>query len=77
MGKIVFNLGKTLDDLKITKNKLAVESKVRPATIAQLVNGESRRIELDTLTNILDALNRFDPNIGIKNIIEYQKSDQN
>ncbi|GGH85120.1 hypothetical protein JOD43_003917 [Pullulanibacillus pueri] len=78
MGKIKFTLGETIEKMgdNITKNKIAVESKVRPATIASLVNGDARRIELDTLINILDALNNLNDGnekIGIHNIIDYEK----
>jgi DNA-binding Xre family transcriptional regulator len=56
---IHFNLAKVLDELVITKNALAVEAKIRPATVASFVNGEVSRIELPTLISMLDALNRF------------------
>jgi DNA-binding Xre family transcriptional regulator len=56
---IHFNLAKVLDELEITKNALAVEAKIRPATVASFVNGEVSRIEIPTLISMLDALNRF------------------
>jgi DNA-binding Xre family transcriptional regulator len=56
---IHFNLAKVLDELVITKNALAVEAKIRPATVASFVNGEVSRIEIPTLISMLDALNRF------------------
>lgn len=55
---IVPKLGKTLEELEITKNALAVEAKVRPATVGDLVSGNARSIQFDTLTAILNALNR-------------------
>jgi DNA-binding Xre family transcriptional regulator len=75
--KIRFNLGRTLDELGITRNKLAVESKTRPATVLDLVSGETKRIEIDTLINLLGALNTIaseqgiNRNITISDIIEY------
>lgn len=69
---IVFTLKKTLNELGITKNKLAVESKIRPATIADIVNGKSKRIELDTLLNILDTLNQFAKEKGIDQEIKVE-----
>jgi DNA-binding Xre family transcriptional regulator len=56
---IHFNLAKVLDELVITKNALAVEAKIRPATVASFVNGEVSRIEIPTLISMLDAINRF------------------
>ncbi|AND39593.1 helix-turn-helix domain-containing protein [Cytobacillus oceanisediminis] len=56
---IVTTLGDTLEELQITKNFLAVESKVRPATIGDLVNGKAKAIQFDTLTAVINALNRI------------------
>ncbi|OMC97840.1 XRE family transcriptional regulator [Paenibacillus odorifer] len=72
-----FKLGATLDVLGTTRNKIAVESKTRPATILDLAGGDTRTIKLDTLANILDALNELakekgiERTIGIDDIIEY------
>lgn len=52
-------LGNTLSDLEITKNALAVESKVRPATINDLVVGKAKQVNFETLKAIIDALNRI------------------
>lgn len=72
---IEFTLAETLDRLKITRNKLAVESKIRPATIADLVHGHTKRIELVTLTSLLDTLNVLVKdkgiNVTIEDIIKY------
>lgn len=51
-------LAKTLENLDITKNALAVEAKVRPATIHDLVNGNAKQVNFETLKAIIDALNR-------------------
>jgi DNA-binding Xre family transcriptional regulator len=75
---LYYKLGNVLGELEITKNALAVEAKVRPATVATYVNGDVGRIEIDTLTNILDALNRFaiekgiQRRYGIEDIISYE-----
>jgi predicted transcriptional regulator len=75
--KIRYNLGETLSEIGITRNKLAVESKTRPATVLDLVSGESKRIEIDTLISLLDTLNRISKERGItrtitiSDIIEY------
>ncbi|MFS0559616.1 hypothetical protein AB1K91_02645 [Terribacillus sp. 179-K 1B1 HS] len=59
MGKIRFTLEDTLNTLDVSRNKLAVEAKVRPATIADIVKSESKSINYDTLTAILDTINRL------------------
>jgi DNA-binding Xre family transcriptional regulator len=61
-----FNLGNVLHELEITKNALAVEAKVRPATVATYAKGDVSRIEVDTLINLLDAINRIAAGRGIK-----------
>lgn len=58
-GKIRFTLAQTLEELEVSRNKLAVKSEIRPATIGDMVNEETKRIELDTLISILDTLNMF------------------
>lgn len=82
---IKYKLGVTLDELnnkRITRNKLAVESKTRPATILDLAAGESKTIKLETLVSILDALNEIakdegiDRVFGINDIIEYVPTTQ-
>ncbi|WP_248928992.1 helix-turn-helix domain-containing protein [Paenibacillus hamazuiensis] len=81
-GKVQFNLGKTLDELGISRNKLAVESKTRPATVLDLVSGDTKRIEIDTLVNLLDALNEiargrgFTRQITVSDIIEYTSDEK-
>lgn len=56
---IIFTLEDTLKELGITKNALSVESKVRPGTIADIVNGKAKSVSFETLTAIIDALNRI------------------
>lgn len=78
MDKIKFNLKDTLDEIGITRNALAVESKVRPMTVADLVNGESKSINLSTLVMLLDGLNRLakeneiDKQYDINDIVQYK-----
>lgn len=75
---IKFRLGDILEELQITKNALAVEAKIRPATVANYVTGEVNRIEIPTLVNMLDALNRFadekkkGTKYGIDDIMSYE-----
>jgi DNA-binding Xre family transcriptional regulator len=54
---IKFNLEKTINELDITSNRLAVLAEVRPNTISDLIKGSTKRIELETVEKILEALN--------------------
>jgi DNA-binding Xre family transcriptional regulator len=56
-----FKLGEILEDMDIAKNRLAVEGKIRPATVSKYVEGKMGRIEVDTLISILDTLNYLAP----------------
>lgn len=49
-------LDATLKEAGITRNRIAVEGKIRPATISELCNGKSKAISFETLERILDAL---------------------
>lgn len=77
MEGIKFKLADTLDELRTTRNRVAVESKTRPATVLDLAAGETKTIKLETMVNILDALNEIareegiERVIGIEDIIEY------
>lgn len=79
---INFKFAEIIDVLGTTRNKIAVESKTRPATILDLAGGETKTIKLETLVNILDALNEIaqskgiDRVIGISDIIEYIPPNQ-
>ncbi|MDW0112188.1 helix-turn-helix transcriptional regulator [Sporosarcina saromensis] len=53
-------LDKTLKEADISRNAIAVEGKIRPATISELCNGKSKSISFETLERIVDALNRLD-----------------
>jgi predicted transcriptional regulator len=55
----VSTLEQALEELKITRNALSVEAKVRPATIHDLVNGTAKQLNFETLKAIIDALNRI------------------
>lgn len=62
----------TMKELKVTKNAVAVESKVRPATIADLENGEAKQINFETLRAIIDALNRISLEQGKEKIYKVE-----
>ncbi|MGN8645427.1 helix-turn-helix domain-containing protein [Gracilibacillus sp. HCP3S3_G5_1] len=59
MKKVKSTLNETLKMLGISKNKLAVESKIRPNTISDLANGKSQAINFETLENIINTLDRL------------------
>jgi len=65
MSKIKFTLEETLNELNITKNKLAVESKIRSNTIIDMVTNQTKSIKLITLIDILDTLNRLGKEQGL------------
>lgn len=75
---IKVTLQNTLDELGITRNKLAVEAKIRPATLHSLVKGHASQIKFDTLSSILNALNDMalvkgaDKIYTITDIIDYE-----
>ncbi|MEI2284422.1 XRE family transcriptional regulator [Paenibacillus polysaccharolyticus] len=77
VDQIKFNLNNVLRELGTTRNRIAVESKTRPATILDLASGESRTIKLETMVEILNAVNRIaeengiDRRYGIDALIEY------
>ncbi|CUB59390.1 helix-turn-helix domain-containing protein [Bacillus sp. FSL K6-0067] len=76
---MIFTLGQTLHEIGVTKNKLAVEAKIRHNTISDLVNGNASSIRIDTLQAILDTLNKLAADqglqkvYGIKDVIKHEK----
>lgn len=70
MKKIKFTLGETIAELGITKNKVAVEAKVRPNTISDMVNNKSSQINFETLVSILHALESLAKKEGIDKQID-------
>ncbi|MEC1772313.1 helix-turn-helix domain-containing protein [Schinkia azotoformans] len=66
---------KSLDDT--SRNALAVEAKIRPATINELASGKSKQFNFETLAAILEALNRISEEKGyikkfnVNDVFEY------
>lgn len=54
---VKITLDNTLESAGVSRNAVAVEGKIRPATISELCNGKSKSISFETLTRIVDALN--------------------
>ncbi|ALS22089.1 hypothetical protein [Paenibacillus naphthalenovorans] len=77
MSRIEFTINDTLEELGITKNKLAVEAKLRPNLILELTSGDTKAIKIETLVRILDTINFIAHSQGVEkkynveNIIRY------
>lgn len=57
---VKITLNETIEKYEgLTRNAIAVEAKVRPATINDLCKGESKAIKFDTLKRIIEALNEL------------------
>lgn len=56
---VKITLDDTLKAADISRNKLAVEGKIRAATISDLCNGKSKSISFETLTKIVTTLNEL------------------
>ncbi|MGD7047691.1 XRE family transcriptional regulator [Rossellomorea marisflavi] len=54
-----FKLNAIREEIGLSKNAIAVEGRLRPATIAKYDKGEVERIETETLDGILNAVNRL------------------
>lgn len=69
---IRIKLGETLDVARITKNALAREAKVRPNLIYDLCEGKTKRLDLDTLSTIVDTLREMTGNeYTLADVLEY------
>ena len=53
---IQIKLGETIDAAKVSRNALAREAKVRPNLIYDLCDGKTKRVDLSTLSIIIDTL---------------------
>lgn len=73
-----FKLEKVLDEVRITKNYLSRESKIRPATVLDLASGKAKRLELPTVEKLLDTINEaakeknIDKVYTIDDLVKYQ-----
>ncbi|MBY0158202.1 helix-turn-helix transcriptional regulator [Cytobacillus firmus] len=77
---ILIKLDDALNDAGVTKNALAREAKVRPNLIYEMCEGKTKRIDLETLSNILDTLNSMTGRqYTLTDVLEYmpqQKEDR-
>lgn len=71
---IKITLKETLDKHDISANKLAVESKVRPTTIYNIINNKSSSVTYETLTAIIKTLRELtgDDQIDVTDVFKYQ-----
>ncbi|MYL53303.1 helix-turn-helix domain-containing protein [Pontibacillus yanchengensis] len=65
MPYIKITVANILAELDITKNKLAVEAKIRPNTISDLVSEKAKAINFETLERIVTTLNELADEKGI------------
>ncbi|MEK4529215.1 helix-turn-helix transcriptional regulator [Paenibacillus sp. FSL H8-0317] len=73
---IKIRLGDTLDAASVTKNALAREAKVRPNLIYDLCEGKTKRLDLDTLNNIVNTLRALTGNdYTLNDVLEYIPDD--
>ncbi|GIO93552.1 helix-turn-helix domain-containing protein [Paenibacillus lactis] len=69
---IVIKLESVLSEAGITKNALAREAKVRPNLIYDMCDGKTKRIDLETLSVILDTLiSMTGRRYSLSDILEY------
>jgi predicted transcriptional regulator len=66
MGNVRFVLKETLEELQVTGYRVAVESKIRPNSIYDILENEKKTISLEHLTAIINALNAIAKQEGIK-----------
>lgn len=68
---IIFHLADLLEKENISQNKFARITGVRPNTINDIVNNKVQRIELRTLTKILNVITRW--GYSLTDLIEYKE----
>ncbi|MFL7939213.1 helix-turn-helix domain-containing protein (plasmid) [Priestia megaterium] len=74
---IYFKLNALLKQLNYSRNQFAQISGVRPNTINDMCNGNTKRLELDTLTSILRALNKIsEKHVEVSDLMEFREEKQ-
>lgn len=69
---IRFKLDELLRELNYSRNRFSQITKIRPNTINDMCNGHTKRIELETLTSIMKALNEIsDKPLTLCDLMEY------
>ncbi|USK33073.1 XRE family transcriptional regulator [Bacillus sp. F19] len=73
-----FFLKEVLEEIDQSRNSIAVEAKVRPASLYDIYHGKMKRIELESFGRILDTINMFaekkgiDKRYTIESIVRYE-----
>lgn len=57
--RIIFVLGDTLSEMRISMNQFSIQSGIRPATVGAWCNGTAKHIDVVTLQAALDTLNHL------------------
>lgn len=69
---IQIKLGETIDAANVSRNALAREAKVRPNLIYDLCDGKTKRVDLSTLSIIIDTLRAMTgKDYRLTDVIEY------
>ncbi|KQN97600.1 helix-turn-helix domain-containing protein [Paenibacillus sp. Leaf72] len=75
---IKIKLEETLNIHNITKNALAREAKVRPNFIYEMCEGKTKRIDLDTLSKIIETLTQMTgTEHTLQDVLEYYNKTAN
>lgn len=71
---INFKLDEILKQYNCSRTKFAHLAGVRPNTINDMCNGNTKRIELETLNSILATLNKLsNHSIVLEDVVEYRE----
>ncbi|MGE6379592.1 XRE family transcriptional regulator [Peribacillus muralis] len=65
MSETFFCLDETINILGVTPNRVAVEAKISPNTIYNMIENKTTRIHKNTITSLLDAINDIATEKGI------------
>lgn len=64
-NNVKFVLDKTLKEMGISGNRVAIEAEIRSNTIYEILSNKKKTISLQQLTDIRDALNRIAKEEGL------------
>ncbi|WP_072533800.1 helix-turn-helix domain-containing protein [Lactiplantibacillus plantarum] len=70
---IIFHLKELLQQQKISQNKFARMTGIRPNTINDLVNNKTKRLEIATFNKILKVIVRW--GYALPDFIEYKEKN--
>ena len=71
-----FTLKETLEREGLTKYAVSKEANVRPNTLTDLYNGDTRSLRVDTIDSVINAINRLTgQRYGLEAIMIYEDAD--